>query len=194
MLWVGLTGGIASGKTTVADLLRQRSVPIVDADSIAHQALQALRPELLQAFGSSILDSSNQVDRNKLGTLVFPDKNKLLKLEGIVHPWVQNRVSQERQSLATRGHDLAVYDVPLLFEKNLQDQFDRIIVVYSPRERSLQRLMNRNNLSLQEATQRMSHQMDIEDKKKKADFIIDNQGHLQDLENQVDQLLLAIRK
>ena len=194
MLWVGLTGGIASGKTTVAEMLRQRSVPVVDADLFAHQALQALRPELIQIFGSSILNRAGDVDRKSLGHLVFSDKKKLSQLESLVHPWIQEKVRQERQKLASQGHDLAVYDVPFLFEKNLQDQFDKILVVYLPQELSLKRLAQRNQISPKEATRRMSHQIDIEDKKLKADFVIDNQGSLQDLEKQVEQWLSVIKK
>lgn len=194
MLWVGLTGGIASGKTTVAEMLRQRSVPVVDADLFAHQALQALRPDLKQIFGNQILDSEGLVDRKSLSRLVFSDKEKLSQLEDLVHPWVQEKVRQERKKLKAQGVDLAVYDVPLLFEKNLQAQFDKTVVVSVPLEISLKRFMQRNQLSLEEATQRMNHQMDIEEKKTRADFVIDNQGSLRGLEKQVDQLLWAIKK
>ena len=192
MRWIGLTGGIASGKSTVAYLLRNKGIPVVDADEISrHLTAQhgAGLKSIVRYFGSDIVSSEGDLDRKKLGAMVFSDPKKLSVLENILHPMVQAEVLEKRKSLAAEGARFAFYDVPLLFEKNLQPQFDAIVVVSADLETQRQRLKLRNNLSDSEVLARIQAQLPMAAKEKQADFVINNHGSMQDLENQVSSLI-----
>ncbi len=194
MIWVGLTGAIASGKTTVANMFREHGVPIVDADHIAHEALRDNKDKIVEKLGAEILDSQGEIDRKLLGSIVFADPNKLLMLESLVHPYVKQRVEGLKSSYTKQGHKIAIYDVPLLFEKKLGDQFDQVILVYAPKELSIKRMMVRNSLTEEEALVRLKNQMDVEEKKKLTDIVIDNTGDLNSLKTQVDQVFNKLIK
>lgn len=185
MKWIGLTGGIASGKSTVAGMLREMGAPVIDADKLAHQALHFYAEQLATEFGEEILNPDGHVNRKKLGAKIFSSPESKKKLEDLIHPFVRKEVKKKRKEWADQGHSFAIYDVPLLFEKNLEDQFDQVVLVYAPLELSIKRLMKRNNLSHKEAILRLSNQMDIEEKKHKADVVIDNQGSLDQLSEKV---------
>lgn len=192
MRWIGLTGGIASGKSTVAYLLRNKGIPVVDADEISrHLTAQhgAGLKSIVRYFGSDIVSSEGDLDRKKLGAMVFSDAKKLSVLENILHPMVQAEVLEKRKSLVSEGVRFAFYDVPLLFEKNLQPQFDAIVVVSADLETQKQRLKLRNNLSDNEVLARIQAQLPMSVKEKQADFVINNHGSMQDLENQVNDLI-----
>ncbi len=189
MLWIGLTGGLASGKSTASDVFKKMGVPVVDADFLAHEALEAKKESLLKVFGPDILDSGGRVDRSLLGKKIFSDQKSRKSLEAIVHPYVQKKVNENKGLLKSLGHKIAVYDVPLLFENHLEDHFDHILVVYIPESLSLKRLMARDGLSRQEAISRIQSQMDIEEKKKRADTLIDNQGNRGELEKKIKHFL-----
>lgn len=196
MKWIGLTGGIASGKSTVAKLLAQRNIAIIDADQLAHLALEpGQKPylDVINIFGSQIKNPDEKIDRRKLGEIVFKDKEKLRKLEALIHPFVQDRAALMRKQFQDQGHGFAVYDVPLLFEKSLQKNFDRVVVVYSSEQQQIQRMKRRNQLTEQECLDRLSAQVPIEDKKKLADDVILNTSDLETLEKNVDQWLKNIR-
>jgi dephospho-CoA kinase len=189
MKWIGLTGGIASGKSTVAQILRQKSVPVIDADQLAHQALAVNKPDLIHMFGPAILGANGDIDRRQLGDIVFSSPQKLKQLEALVHPWVQSQVRQLKQQMQDQGVAMAVYDVPLLFEKGLQEQFDQVVLVYAPRTTMKERLIKRNHLSETEADLRLDRQWDIEDKKNQSDYVIHNEGDFVHLEELVDAWL-----
>jgi dephospho-CoA kinase len=189
MKWIGLTGGIASGKTTVANLLKSHGIPVIDADQLAHQALRFHKDKIITYFGPDVIDDKGELDRRKLAEKVFANKKLKKTLESIIHPFVQEKMQKTKQLLEASGHKLAVYDVPLLFENNLLDQFDEVIVVYVPESLSLSRLMARNNLTEEEAAKRISNQLNIEDKKAKAHIVFDNQGDQDALVEQVNQWL-----
>ena len=195
-MWIGLTGGLASGKSTVSNLLKRQGVPVIDADEIAHQAL---RPgtgpyqKVLSHFGKTILAADQSIDRKKLGALVFNQKDELLYLESVIHPYVQEQVLIHKEQALARGHGIAVYDVPLLFEKNLMPQFDRIVVVGTKEETQIQRVLKRNQWSREEALARLRNQLPIEDKIARADDVIWNEGSLEELELQTNQWLQKIR-
>lgn len=185
MLWVGLTGGIACGKSTVANILRELSIPIVDADQMAHQALRFHQNKIVADFGSEILDSNGQIDRHLLGEKVFNNEKSKKALEGILHPVIQKKVSEKKRLFGVGGHSIAVYDVPLLFENNMADQFDHTIVVYAPETLSVKRMVENRGLKEEEAKQRLSNQMSIDDKVAKADTVIENEGDLDELRAKV---------
>ena len=147
------------------------------------------KDRILEDLGLDILDCEGKVDRSLLGTRVFSDQKLRESLERIVHPYVQQKALEKRHFLESTGCKLAVYDVPLLFENQLEGHFDRILVVYVPETLSLERLMVRDGLGREEALCRIQSQMDIEQKKPRADMVIDNQGGREKLREKVREFL-----
>lgn len=195
MKWLGLTGGIASGKSEVSRILTQKGIPVVDADQVAREVVipgsQGLS-QIVKEFGDSILSPDGSLDRTKMGKLVFTDPNKLKQLEMILHPLIQARVKKLRQQLLEKQVAVAFYDVPLLFEKRLQDQFDGILVVWCPPQQQLQRLILRDGLSESQAQRRIDLQLSIDEKKNQADWVIDNSGPVDRLPEKVSEILQKI--
>ena len=188
---IGLTGGIATGKSTVSSMLAERGAIVVDADAIAREVVAPGHPvldEVVRHFGQAILREDGSLDRQKLGQIVFQDAEKRKELERIMHPAIRS-IMLERMHEAEKEHPdtLVVADVPLLYESDIAHLFDEVMVVYAPRHVQLKRLMERNGLNEEEARARIEAQMDIELKKAKADIVIDNSGSLQDTEQQVDR-------
>ncbi|MGC8789953.1 MAG: dephospho-CoA kinase [Desulfurella sp.] len=194
---VGLTGSIATGKSTVANMFKELGAYVIDADEIAHDALkknQNTHKQIIEVFGESILDENGNIDRKKLGAIVFNDKQKLTLLESIIHPFVQQKRREIEESILKKEKNaIIIYDVPLLFEKHLEDSFDKIIVVYAKKEIQIERLMKRQNLTYDEALKLINLQMDIEEKKQRADFVIDNSYSLEDTKKQVAKLFEKIK-
>lgn len=193
MHWVGLTGGIGTGKSTVSEMLRSRGVPVLDADQLARLALspgQKPYEQVIQWLGPSILNPPGIIDRAQLGQIIFQDEASRLRLESLIHPFIQERVSSLKAEFEEEGHDLAVYDIPLLFEKNLSSQFDHVLLVYCPKELQREHLAKREGWSASHIEDRLNAQLDIEFKKSKADSIISNVGTLPELEVKVDQWLI----
>lgn len=198
MKWIGLTGGIGTGKSTVADILRRRSYQVIDADQIAREALETNSPvfsDVVRVFGPVILDDSGCIQRAKLAEIVFNEPSKKIELENIVHPFVQKKVQELKMLLAKEGAIVAFYDVPLLFEKKLQGQFDKTIVVSCEPEIQLQRIQKRNpQWSAEEINSRVLSQLPLITKVEKADYVIDNNGNLNELESQVEAVLESLKK
>jgi dephospho-CoA kinase len=186
---VGLTGSIATGKSSVANMLKELGAYIIDADEIAHDALKKTEKpykQILDVFGSNILDEQGNIDRKKLGSIVLNDKQKLAVLESIIHPYVQQKRKEIEESILQQDRNaVIIYDVPLLFEKHLENSFDKIIVVYVPKDIQIKRLMKRQNIAYGEALNLINLQICIEEKKKKADFVIDNSYSLENTKKQV---------
>ncbi len=189
MLWIGLTGGLASGKSTVSRILKGMGIPVVDADALAHQALEVKKGLILKVFGPEILNSRGRVNRALLGKKVFSDQKSRKALEAIIHPYIRGKAGEKRDLLESMGHQMAVYDVPLLFENHLESHFDHILVVYASEDLSLKRLMVRDGLERGEALCRIRSQMDIEKKKARADSLIDNQGDREGLQEKIKHFL-----
>lgn len=184
MIWVGLTGGIASGKSTVAGILAQSGYEVVDADFLAREVVKSQSSgfeKIVKLFGRTIVQADGELDRKKLGDIVFSDPQKRLELENITHPLIQKRVEEIKKNIEKRGDALAFYDVPLLFEKKLEKNFDAIVVVASSQEQQIQRLMKRNNLEQGQAKARIQAQIPIEAKVKLTEYVIWNSGSLEDL-------------
>ncbi|HHU18783.1 MAG TPA: dephospho-CoA kinase [Bacilli bacterium] len=189
---VGLTGSIATGKSTVAALFAREEIPIVDADLIARQVIepgQRAYDQVVQAFGHEILAHDQSINRAKLGQMIFNDQKKRAQLNQIVHPVIIEQLIKDRDRLIKAGHPLIVLDIPLLYELDLVHLVDRVVVVYSTVENQLARLMVRDQLSEREAQQRIDTQISIDEKKQRADYIIDNNGSKQQTETQFQQLL-----
>ncbi|PYV36685.1 MAG: dephospho-CoA kinase [Acidobacteria bacterium] len=193
MLRIGLTGGIASGKSTVCRMLQDRGCTIVDADKVAHDLLLKGQPcfsRVLEAFGVEILDSAGEIDRNRLGAIVFENRPLLQRLEGIVHPEVIRQILAKLDILEKeQPHGKVVVDASLMIESGFYKSFKRLVVVTCRLEQQLERLITRNGLSEIQARRRISIQMPLEQKLGFADYVIDNSRLLEHTRAQVDALL-----
>jgi dephospho-CoA kinase len=196
MLLVGLTGNIASGKSTVAQLLSERGATIVDADILARRAVERGTPaydKIVQHWGSAVLAPDGLLDRAKLRQIVFHDQAQLEQLNEIVHPEV------ERQRLALvaeakqRGDGIVICDIPLLFERHLVDLFDRVVLVDAPRPIRLERLVSERQLPEADAMAMIAAQMPAALKRARADHVIDNDGTLGELERKVRAVWSALQ-
>lgn len=197
MLIIGLTGNIASGKSTVARLLSERGATIIDADVLARRAVEPGMPaylEIVRRWGAEILAPDGSLDRDALRRLVFSDHDQLEELNAIVHPEVlayrDRLVAEARQ----RGDRLVVCDIPLLFERGIVDQFDRIVLVDAPRPIRLERLVRERGLTETEAMDVMTAQMPAELKRARADYVIENAGTVRELEERVSDVWQALER
>jgi len=197
MLNVGLTGGISTGKTTIARLLVEQGAVLIDLDELAH-AVQLPETEvwrqIVNDFGEGILNPDKTIDRNKLGTVVFSDPAKLKRLNEIVHPAVFRAWKSRIAGIESVQPDAIVLtDIPLLFEIGAQQRFDLVLLVYIPREEQLERLILRNGYSREYAEKRIASQMHIEEKVKLARIVIDNRGSLAEAEKRVAEVWQELR-
>jgi len=192
MLNVGLTGGIATGKSTVVRMLMRKGARVIDHDGLVHTLQEPGQPvwkRIIEAFGRDILDPEDRIDRKKLGALVFDDEPRRKTLEGIVHPAVLEEAQRQRDEIGRQDRQAIVLsDIPLLLEVGMQDRFDLILLVYAPPEVQILRVMKRNNLSREEAIARLKSQMPIDEKLKFADLVIRNDGTMRELEKRVDEV------
>lgn len=189
---VGLTGGIASGKSTIAQLLKQRGFSIVDADIAARKVVEPgekAYTEIVEEFGSDILLEDGSLDRGKLGSIVFENEEKRKKLNAIVHPAVRKKMKEWQEEELQTGKKTIILDIPLLFESKLTHLVERIIVVYVNEETQLKRLMERNGFTVEEAKSRISSQMPLREKLDLSDAVIDNNGTIEETEIQLDDLI-----
>lgn len=198
MLTIGLTGGIATGKSTVSALLRQAGFPIVDADIVAREVVEPGTPTLEKiklAFGPGIIDNG-VLDRRKLGQIVFEDGAQLKKLNDIVQPAISSAMADKINFWRLQNVPILVLDVPLLFERDYDKNklVDKIIVVTASEEIQLSRLENRDQLSNMEARNRVKAQLPMTQKIARADYVIDNNGRIEELQEQVAVLIKKIKE
>ncbi|MFM6929102.1 MAG: dephospho-CoA kinase [Bdellovibrio sp.] len=192
MKWIGLTGGIACGKSTVSRMLKDRDVPLVDADEIARDIVRPGSPGLksiVDLFGEDVLLPDGSLDRRKLGQIVFGNPDRLHSLEAITHPLIREEVRRRRRLFEGMGAPLAIYDIPLLFETNSKDQFDAVIVVSCTKGQQKERLMRRNQWTEDEIEMRIASQLPIANKEQQADFVVVNNRDEQNLLKEVDRLM-----
>lgn len=193
----GLTGGVASGKSTVSARFRERGVPVIDADEVA-RAVVAARSEglarVVAAFGSEVLLPGGALDRPKLGRLVFADDAKRRQLEAIVHPLIVAETRLRTEALFAGGHELVCYDASLLVERGLADAFRPLVVVALPPELQRERLMRRDGLAADEADLRIAAQHSLAAKCAVADYILENRGSIEELRRAADGVLEAIAR
>ncbi|MBU8879667.1 dephospho-CoA kinase [Bacillus sp. FJAT-29790] len=191
-LVVGLTGGIASGKSTVSSILIEKGITVIDADLEAKLAVEKgedAYQEIVSHFGEQILLEDGSIDRGKLGSIIFNDKEQRLKLNSIVHPAVRKRMLMKKTKACENGEKLIIMDIPLLFESQLTYMVDKTLLVFVEEDTQLQRLMERNQLSKDEALARVNSQMRLKDKTELADAVIDNNGTIEETKKQLMKIL-----
>lgn len=189
---IGLTGGIASGKSTVTQLLREQQITVLDADAIAWQLAQpdeALWQAYIERYGDRVLLPDRQLNRQAVADIVFAQPEEKQWMDGMAHPIIRDEIKKQLSAAAQAGERLIVLDVPLLYEAGWDDMVEQVWLVYVSREVQLQRLMARNGYNLQEAQLRINAQMPMEEKRKRAQIVIDNNGTRQELETRVMGLL-----
>ncbi|HIE0575943.1 TPA: dephospho-CoA kinase [Staphylococcus aureus] len=188
---IGLTGGIASGKSTVSELLSVFGFKVVDADKAAREAVKKGSKGLAQVrevFGDEAIDENGEMNRRYMGDLVFNHPEKRLELNAIIHPIVRDIMEEEKQEYLKRGYNV-IMDIPLLFENELENTVDEVWVVYTSESIQMDRLMQRNNLSLEDAKARVYSQISIDKKSRMADHVIDNLGDKLELKQNLERLL-----
>ena len=188
---IGLTGGIATGKSYVANKIKDAGVPMVDADVLSREVVAPGTPGLAavrRRFGPDAVRRDGTMDRVRIAQIVFKDKRARLDLEAIIHPAVQKAIDEFFATLPKRT-PFAVADIPLLFETGRENQFNAVVVVACPRELQLQRVMERNKLSKEDAERRLNAQLPIDQKVKKATHVIRTDGSFEDTDTQVAELI-----
>ncbi|MCG5763564.1 dephospho-CoA kinase [Staphylococcus aureus] len=188
---IGLTGGIASGKSTVSELLSVFGFKVVDADKAAREAVKKGSKGLAQVrevFGDEAIDENGEMNRRYMGDLVFNHPEKRLELNAIIHPIVRDIMEEEKQEYLKQGYNV-IMDIPLLFENELENTVDKVWVVYTSESIQMDRLMQRNNLSLEDAKARVYSQISIDKKSRMADHVIDNLGDKLELKQNLERLL-----
>jgi dephospho-CoA kinase len=189
---IGLTGGIASGKSTVSEMLKNWGIPVIDADIEARLAVEPGEEaygQILNHFGKSILYEDGSINRARLGEIIFNNEGERMILNEIVHPAVRKRMAEKQEIAQSKGESMIIMDIPLLFESELRSTVDRTLLVYVDEEIQLQRLMARNNYTKEEAVARIQSQMPLIEKKKLADAVIDNNGSIQQTKSQLTNIL-----
>jgi dephospho-CoA kinase len=197
MLLVGLTGNIASGKSTVAQLFGRWGATLIDADVLARQAVDVGMPAyhaIVERWGEGVTAPDGLIDRRELRQRVFSDSEQLEALNAIVHPEVQRLRDQLVDDARRRGDRIVVCDIPLLFERRLAEQFDRIVLVDAPRPVRMDRLVRDRGLETTEAMKMIASQMPAELKRARADYLIDNTGTTQELEHRAREVWDALQR
>jgi len=198
MLIVGLTGGYASGKSTVAKMFVELGAALIDADKLAREVVEPEKAawfEIVTNFGKGILLGNREIDRKALGEIVFKDKEERERLNAIVHPRVLEEELKAIEKIREREPDaITILSVPLLIESGHYRHCDKIIVVTVDEETHIKRLMERDGFAREEAVRRISAQMPLSEKVKYADFVIDNSGSIEDTERQVKEVFSSLKK
>jgi dephospho-CoA kinase len=191
-LLLGVTGGIATGKSTVVEMLKKKGAPVIDFDLLARKVVEPDQPawrDIVTYFGEQVLQEDRTLNRKKLADIVFRDLEKRKKLESFIHPRIYEEFARELEELISKDPNAIIQvDIPLLIELNLQYMFHKVLVVYAPEEVQIKRLMERDGISREEAVNRLKAQLPIEEKVGYADFVIYNEGTLEETQKQVDEL------
>ncbi|OGP30359.1 MAG: dephospho-CoA kinase [Deltaproteobacteria bacterium GWA2_57_13] len=191
MKCVGLTGGIATGKSTVASMLRELGAKVIDADQLAREIVQPGQEawkEIVEAFGKEILRQDQSINREKLRRIVFQDEKARKRLEAITHPRIRALAQQKMQKLAADGAAIVIYEAPLLFENRIHLWLHPVILVACDRITQEQRLQQRDGLNEDEIQQHLNAQMSLDQKRRLADIIIENSGSLEALKKRVREV------
>lgn len=192
---LGLTGGIASGKTTVSNYLRSLNIPLIDADLLARKVMRAGQPavaEIVEVFGKGVLLANGEINRQELGRIVFESEDKRKELNRIVQYKIREEIQNEIETYLKDEPTLIVLDIPLLYEENYEREVDEVMVVYVDSDTQKDRLLKRDkDLSEVDAINRINSQMALSEKAKRADVVIDNNGSVESSIEQVSEWLQA---
>lgn len=187
---LGLTGGIGTGKSTVANMLKKRGIPVVDTDLISREVIEY--PEIIEKIkleiSNEVFDFNNKLDRKKMSEIVFKNQEKLKKLNEIMHPEILKKMWLEVEKLK-KNHKIIVLDIPLLFEINMEKEVDKILLIYVSKEIQLKRIMERDCRSREEAIKIINSQIPLYKKREKSDYIIQNNDSLENLEKKLEKIL-----
>lgn len=195
MLLIGLTGGIGSGKSTVAAMLRDQGIRVVDADQIAREVVETGQPalaELVEVFGQDILNDDGSLNRQELANRAFVTEEATNALNTITHPRIEQETQRQFDLAAAEKENFLVYDMPLLVERGLHEEMDMVIVVHTDIEERVRRLVEHRGLDEDDVRRRMSHQVDDVTRLASADVLIDNNGSVDHLRKQVDDFLATL--
>lgn len=195
MIRVGLTGGIGSGKSTVSNILKEKKIPVIDADVIAREVLyiySEILEKIKNAFGSEFIDSEGKLKRRELGNYVFKSEELRKKLEDIIMPYIKKEISERVINCDKMGEALCVIDAPTLIEHSIHKDMDVNILVWVNEEVQIHRVKNRDNLSKEQVLDRIRSQMPLEKKKDEVNFIIDNSGSVEYTRQQLEEILASI--
>ncbi|MGE6488190.1 dephospho-CoA kinase [Paenisporosarcina sp. NPDC076898] len=190
---IGLTGSIASGKSTISAMLKEKGYPIIDADLVARLVVEpgtSTLSEIEHVFGDQVMNKDGTLNREALGQLIFHEPAKRKQLNDLMHPAIRAEMLRQRDELFERGEETLIMDIPLLFESHLQHFVDKILVVSVTEEMQLQRLMQRNSLSEEESKARIRSQLPISEKEKGADAVIYNNGSIEQSKVQLERILV----
>ncbi|HHU55173.1 MAG TPA: dephospho-CoA kinase [Acholeplasmataceae bacterium] len=189
---IGITGGIASGKTLVSNFIKSKNYTVIEADRIAHDLLEKPKivSKIAETFGEEVI-VNGKVDRDALGKIIYYDKKLQKKLNAIIHPKVRKAINKELKK--HRDEDLVFVDVPLLYEAKMEDMMDKIVVVYVERQTQIERLMDRDKIIWDYAVTKIDSQIPLKEKFQRADFIINNEGTKQSTEEQVENFLRELK-
>lgn len=193
---LGLTGGIATGKSTVTALLRERGIPVIDADAIAREVVEPGKPAyeaIVKHFGREVLEPDGRLNRKKLGEIVFSNEDERHVLNAIVHPEVRKLMREEAEAAERAGASIVFMDIPLLFESKLHPSVEKTVLVYVPQEMQRERLIERDELDEVQADKRIAAQLPIDAKLAWADYVIDNRGTREETALQIDQLVATLK-
>ena len=197
MSYFGLTGGVATGKSTAARVFHELGAEIIDADRIGHLQLAKSSPafqEIVERFGLVILDGAGEINRHALGSLVFTDPEKLQQLNSIVHPRIIAEVEKRAAAIAAEdSRRVILVDAALIFEAGIGGRFEKVIVTWCTPQQQIERLMHKG-LSREEAEHRIAAQIPVEEKKRRADFVIDSSGPLENTRGQVERIYATLKK
>ena len=197
-LLVAVTGGIASGKSAVSKMLEKVGAPVIDYDVVAREIVEPGKPawkDIVACFGEDVLKENRRIDRKKLSDIVFRDTEKRKKLEGFTHPRIIEEAERQADEIARKNPKAIIQvAVPLLIEINIQHKFHKVLLVYVPRETQIERLLKRDAITREAAESILRAQMPIEEKLKYADFVIHNEGTLDETARQVEQVWEELKK
>jgi dephospho-CoA kinase len=196
MLVVGLTGNIGCGKSSLSELLMSKNIDVIDADIISREIMydKELLETIFYEFGTEIKNNDGTLNRKKLGNIVFNDDDMLMKLNSITHPAIKRKINDRIIDISNQGKNIVVIDAALLIEGKFLDLVDKLVVITCNEEVQLNRVVNRDNITKEEALKRINSQMKQDEKIKYADYIIDNSKDMNNLKDEFDKLFIYIKE
>lgn len=196
MLVVGLTGNIGCGKSSLSELLMSKNIDVIDADIISREIMydKELLEIIFYEFGTEIKNNDGTLNRKKLGNIVFNDDDMLMKLNSITHPAIKRKINDRIIDISNQGKNIAIIDAALLIEGKFLDLVDKLVVITCNEEVQLNRVVNRDNMTKEEALKRINSQMKQDEKIKYADYIIDNSKDMNNLKDEFDKLFIYIKE